>query len=76
MSGRVTVDPDVCTGSEECVRIASAAFAIDEERGVSVPQPGADTTPLETLLDAARNCPTNAIEVRGADGTVLFESAR
>jgi ferredoxin len=75
MSGRVAVDPELCIGSAECNRIAPAAFAIDEDEGVSKPQPGSDTTPLETLVEAARNCPTNAIEVRDAEGAVLVASA-
>lgn len=76
MSARPAVDPELCIGSGDCVRIAPAAFAIDEASGVSTPLETADATPVELLVAAARNCPTNAIEVRRADGTVLVASAR
>ncbi len=64
---RVTVDPDLCVGTGDCVRLAPDAFRIDGARGVSVPQPGAATTAREVLDEAAFNCPTRAITV-GEDG--------
>ena len=76
MSGRPTVDPELCIGSGDCVRIAPGAFAIDESSGVSMPQPGSADTPVDVLLRAAESCPMNAIEVRRADGAVLFGAAR
>ena len=74
MSPRVAVDPELCIGSTECNRIAPGAFALDESAGVSVPLPGAAETATELLVEAARNCPTNAISVVDADGTVLVRS--
>jgi ferredoxin len=62
---RVTVDPELCVGTAECVRLAPQAFEIDEHRGVSVPQSGAATTDVEILKAAAFNCPTRAITVDG-----------
>lgn len=62
---RVTVDPELCVGTAECVRLAPQAFEIDEDRGVSVPQAGAATTDLAILQEAAFNCPTRAITVDG-----------
>jgi ferredoxin len=75
VNARVAVDPELCIGSAECNRIAPAAFAIDESAGVSVPLPGAAETGRDVLVEAARNCPTNAITVVDADGTVLVRSA-
>ena len=75
MGDRVSVDPELCMGSGECVRLAPGAFAIDDEANVSRPLAGASVISLETLLDAARSCPTNAIEVRAEDGAVLLASA-
>jgi ferredoxin len=60
---RVTVDPELCVGTAECVRLAPQAFEIDEHRGVSVPRSGAATTDLAVLQKAAFNCPTRAITV-------------
>jgi len=62
---RVRVDPDLCIGTGDCVRLAPDAFRIDEARGVSVPQPGAGTAERALLEEAAFNCPTRAITVGG-----------
>ena len=60
---RVTVDPELCIGTAECVRLAPQAFEIDEDRGISVPRSGAATTDPAILKEAAFNCPTRAITV-------------
>lgn len=60
---RVKVDPELCVGTGECWRLAPQAFRLDEARGVSVPQPEAETTDPEILAEAAFNCPTRAITV-------------
>jgi ferredoxin len=59
---RVTVDPDLCIGSGDCVRLAPSAFRLDDERGVSIPLETAPRTDPALLLAAARNCPTQAID--------------
>lgn len=63
MTARVTIDPELCIGTGECVRLAPEAFRIDEARGVSVAQPGVATTDDDVLAQAAFNCPTRAIRV-------------
>ncbi len=60
---RVRVDPELCIGTGDCVRLAPHAFRIDDRSGVSVPQPGAVATARELLEEAAFNCPTRAITV-------------
>lgn len=67
----VTVDPDLCIGSAECVRILPSGFEIDEARGVSVPQPAALVAGLEVLADVVRACPTRAVRVVDAQGNEL-----
>jgi ferredoxin len=64
---RVTIDPDLCIGSGDCVRLLPDAFRIDERRGVSTPLPGAATADADLLAEAAFICPTHAIELVGAD---------
>lgn len=59
---RVAVDRDLCISSEECVRAAPTAFALDDE-GLSTPTAGAATTPVDQLLDAAHQCPVQAIRI-------------
>ena len=73
MGTSVSIDPDYCIGSGDCVRLLPEAFELREDLGVSVPLPGAADAPLELLVQAARNCPTQAIRVVAADGTVLHE---
>jgi ferredoxin len=64
---RVTIDPDLCIGSGDCVRLVPDAFLIDERRGVSTPLPGAATADADLLAEAAFNCPTHAIEIVEAE---------
>lgn len=69
----LTVDPDLCIGSGDCVRLVPTAFRIDEDQGVSIPLAGAATTEIELLVRAAYGCPTQAIRVV-QDGVVLHDS--
>ena len=68
MEPPLTVDPELCIGSGDCVRLLPAAFRIDESLGVAVPQPGAALQDRRLLLRARSNCPTHAIEIHGPDG--------
>ena len=70
-AAQVTIDPDLCMGSAECVRILPDAFQIDESRGVSVPQSTAGSADLELLAEAVRSCPTGALRVVDANGDAL-----
>jgi len=71
MSAQVAVDPDLCIGSAECVRILPSGFRIDEARGVSVPQPTASSADLVVLAEIVRSCPTGAVRVVDAQGNAL-----
>jgi ferredoxin len=72
---QVTVDHELCMGSADCERLAPEAFRVDPELGMSVPLPGAAAADPERLMNAARQCPTNAIRVVADDGDILYESA-
>lgn len=61
MGVRVTVDPELCIGSAECVRIVPGAFRIDRTRGVSEPTDQAESADPARLAEAVRSCPTGAI---------------
>jgi ferredoxin len=67
----VTVDPDLCIGSAECVRLLPDGFQIDESRGVSVPQLAARSADLGLLAEAVRSCPTGALRVVDPSGDAL-----
>ena len=73
MGVEVSVDPELCIGSGDCVRLVPAAFRIDENQGVSVPLEDAASADVALLVRAARGCPTQAIRVV-RDGEVLHES--
>jgi ferredoxin len=74
MTIEVRVDPDLCIGSGDCVRILPAAFRIDDDRGVSVPLDGAGDRDPELLKKAAFTCPTQSIRLVAAGGTVIHDS--
>lgn len=68
---RVTVDHNKCVGNAMCEQYAPHVFALNEERQSSVKDPQGD--PVESVLEAAENCPVSAITVEDADtGEVLF----
>lgn len=67
----VSVDPELCIGSGDCVRLLPAAFSIDESIGVSVVLPGADGADPVLLRRARANCPTHAIALFGPAGEPL-----
>jgi ferredoxin len=60
---QVHIDPDLCIGSAECVRILPEAFRLLKERGVSVPTECAPDADPDRLNEAVRSCPTGAISV-------------
>jgi len=70
----VSIDPDLCIGSGDCGRLLPSAFELREDLGVSVPRPGAAEIDPALLLQAAIGCPTQAIRVVAADGTILHAS--
>ena len=63
MTVTVNVDPELCIGTGDCVRLAPSAFRIDETRGVSMPLPAAEGTDRDLLEEAVFSCPTRAITV-------------
>jgi ferredoxin len=67
----VSIDADLCIGSGDCGRLVPEAFELREDLGVSVPRPGAGEVDVERLVRAAVGCPTQAIKVVAADGTIL-----
>lgn len=56
---RIEVKRDLCIGAATCVAIAPDVFALDDEVKAVVKNPkGADDN---TILEAAKSCPTLAI---------------
>ena len=59
---RVSVDPDLCMGNEECIRAAPDAFVLDAD-AIAHPTEQAPMSSLEELREAARRCPVQAVRV-------------
>ena len=67
---KIYVDRELCIGAASCVAIAPGVFQLDEENKAYVVSPeGADD---ETILLAAKSCPTRAILVFDEDGNQIY----
>lgn len=68
---KVRVDRGLCIGAATCVAIASKSFALDREaKAVILDSANQDTK--ETILDAAKGCPTAAIIIEDENGKRIF----
>jgi len=70
-SGEVeaAVDRALCVGSGPCFVLAPGAFALDDAMKAIVLDPAAENP--ETLFEAARECPTQAIYL-SRDGRPIY----
>jgi ferredoxin len=66
----VSIDQSRCIGAGNCVNIAPCAFQLDEEHIAYLVDPSAEDD--ETLLDAARSCPTNAIYIDDEQSNAIY----
>jgi ferredoxin len=66
----IEVDRALCYGFGDCVDSQPAVFALDEEDTAIVLDP--DAAPLDDILEAAQNCPVDAIIVTDEDGEQLY----
>ena len=67
---RIVVDPDLCVASSNCVHIAPAVFQLNEDNVSSVVDP--EGASEETIFEAARACPTEAIRLYDAEGRQIY----
>jgi ferredoxin len=65
---RVSVDHTRCMGTGVCAGSRPDRFRLQEHRSWPVQE---EVEPDESLLDVADSCPTEAISVRDAAGTLL-----
>jgi ferredoxin len=63
----VRIDRDSCIGSGNCVKVAGDLFALDDE-GIAAFAPGAEKTPADTVVEACRICPVEALIATDPDG--------
>ena len=68
--GKIVVDRNLCIGAASCIAVAPGVFELDSENKAVVYNPkGADD---ETILLAAKSCPTLAISVFDEEGNQIF----
>jgi len=69
---RVRVDPDLCTGVQNCVAIASEYFQMDNKglaHAIKNPVAGDDE---DLLFEAAESCPVAAVILEDDNGEQIF----
>jgi ferredoxin len=66
----IEVDRHLCYGFGDCVDSAPAVFALDDEDVSVVIDP--DAAPLDDIVEAAQNCPVDAIVLIGEDGEQIY----
>jgi ferredoxin len=66
----IEVDRQLCYGFGDCVDTAPAVFELDDENVSVVKDP--DAAPLEEIVEAAQNCPVDAIIITGEDGEQIY----
>ena len=68
---RIEVDRELCYGFGDCVASAPAVFELDDDEKAVVIDP--DGAARDDLVEAASNCPVNAITIFDAEtGETVF----
>jgi ferredoxin len=67
---KVKVDRELCIGVSNCVALAPTVFRLDDQNKVMLVDP--DSVDEETLMEAAKSCPENAIIIEADDGNQLY----
>lgn len=66
----ISIDQSRCIGAGNCVHIAPKTFQMDDEHVAYLVDPEGNDP--ETILDAARSCPTDAIYLDTEDGQAVY----
>ena len=64
------IDRESCIGISNCVAIALTVFKLDDQKKAVVLDPG--FVDQETLMEAAKSCPENAIILEDDEGNQLY----
>ena len=68
---KITVDREACIGDGACCNDAPETFEMDEDDIAVVKDPVGDDR--DAIIEAAENCPTDAIKIEDAGtGEVLY----
>ena len=66
----VKIDRLICVGFETCVDVAPDLFQMDEE-GIAIFTSDTNEVDKETVLEACKECPVDALVVLDASGNQL-----
>ena len=66
----VKIDRLICVGFETCVDVAPDLFQMDEE-GIAIFTSATNEVDKETVLEACKECPVDALVVLDASGNQL-----
>jgi len=66
----VKIDRLICVGFETCVEVAADLFEMDEE-GIAIFTSDTSEVDKETVLEACKECPVDALVVLDASGNQL-----
>jgi ferredoxin len=66
----IEVDRALCYGFGDCVDTAPAVFELDGENVSVVKDP--DGAPLDEIVEAAQNCPVDAIAITDENGEQIY----
>ena len=71
---KIVIDRELCIGAASCVAIAPGVFALDSENKAYVVDnpPAGGAADFETILNAAKSCPTKAISLFDGEGKQIF----
>ena len=67
---KVKVDRELCGGVSNCVAIAPTVFKLDDQNKAVVLDPS--SVDEDTLMEAAKNCPEDAIILEEDEGNQLY----
>ena len=67
---KVKVDRELCIGVSNCVAFAPTVFKLDNQNKVVVLD--SNSIDEETLIEAAKSCPENAIIIEDEEGNQLY----
>jgi ferredoxin len=71
---KITIDREACIGDGACCNDAPETFEMDDDDIAIVKEPSGDDR--DTIIEAAKNCPTDAIKiVDAATGKTLYPEA-
>ncbi|MHB8443547.1 MAG: ferredoxin [Patescibacteria group bacterium] len=66
----IEIDPDICIGAASCVGIDPKTFALDKDNKAYILND--NVSDYETILEAAKSCPTSAIILKDEDENQIW----